>query len=69
MPWHHQIAAFLHHNFPRIRATWRTNLAHLTAAILNRRALSLSELARSGMPQNHHQRKKHLFRFFLQSAL
>ena len=42
MPWYRHIAAFFRHNLPRIR----TNLAPLTAAILNRRALSLSELAR-----------------------
>ena len=50
MPWYHHIAAFLHHNLPQMRATRRTNLALLTAAILNRRALSLSELARPWMP-------------------
>ena len=66
MPWYHHIAAFLHHNLPQMRATRRTNLALLTAAILNRRALSLSELARPwmpGLPQSHHQRKKRIFRF------
>ena len=46
MPWYHHIAAFLHHNLPQMRATRRTNLALLAAAILNRRALALSELAR-----------------------
>ena len=49
-----------------MRATRRTNLALLAAAILNRRALSLSELARPWMPalsQNHYQRKKRHFRF------
>ena len=62
MPWYHHIAAFLHHNLPQMRA----NLALLTAAILNRRALALSELARPwmpGLPQSHHQRKKRHFRF------
>ena len=41
-----------------MRATRRTNLALLTAAIRNRRALSSSELARPwmpGLPQSHHQ--------------
>ena len=41
-----------------MRATRRTNLALLTVAILNRRALSLPELARPwmpGLPQSHHQ--------------
>ena len=60
MPWYHHIAAFLHHNLPQMRATRRTNLALLTAAIRNRhaRALALSELARPWMPalpQSHHQ--------------
>ena len=58
MPWYHHIAAFLHHNLPQMRATRRANLALLTAAILNRRALVLSELARPWMPalpQSHHQ--------------
>ena len=44
------------------RPTWPL----LTAAILNRRALALSELARPwmpGLPQSHHQRKKRHFRF------
>ena len=60
MPWYHHIAAFLHHNLPQARATRRTNLALLTAAIRNRhaRARALSELARPwmpGLPQSHHQ--------------
>ena len=66
MPWYHHIAAFLSHNLPQMRATRRTNLALLAAAILNRRALSSSELARPWMPalpQSHHQRKKRHFRF------
>ena len=46
MPWHHHIAAFRSHNRPQMRATRRTNLALLTAAIRNRRALARSELAR-----------------------
>ena len=64
MPWYHYIPAFLHHNLPQMRATRRTNLALLTTAILNRRALSLSELARPGMPglpQCYHQRKNASF--------
>ena len=58
MPWYRHIAAFLSHDLPRMRATRRTNLALLTATILNRRRLSLSELARPwmpGLPQSHHQ--------------
>ena len=57
MPWYHYIAAFRSHNLP-MRATRRANLALLAAAILNRRVLALSELARPwmpGLPQNHHQ--------------
>ena len=50
MPWYHHIAAFLHHNLTHMRATKRANLALLTATILNRRALALSELARPGCP-------------------
>ena len=66
MPWYHHIAAFLHHNRPQMPATRRTNLALLAAAILNRRARALSELARPGMPalpQSHRQGKKRHFRF------
>ena len=55
MPWYQHIAAFLHGKLPQMRAT-STNLALLTAAILNRRALALSELP--GLPHSHHQRKK-----------
>ena len=57
MPWYHHIAAFLSHNLPQMRATRRTNLALLAAAILNRRARAGSELARPwmpGLPQSHH---------------
>lgn len=66
MPWYHYIAALLTYNLPRMRATRRTNLALLTAAIRNRRTLALSELARPwmpGLPQSHRQRKKRCFRF------
>ena len=58
MPWYHHIAAFLSHNLPQMPATRRANLALLAAAILNRRALALSEPARPWMPalpQSHHQ--------------
>ena len=58
MPWYHHITAFLSHNRPQMRATRRANMALFTAAGLNRRALSLSELARPwmpGLPQSHHQ--------------
>ena len=48
MPWYHWIATFLNDALPQFRATRRTNLgAALTAAILERRTLSISTLARS----------------------
>ena len=56
---------------PQLRATRRTNLALLTAAILQRRTLVLSVLARSWrvqLPYAHHQRKKRLFRFLSNTA-
>ena len=63
MPWYHYIPAFLHHNLPQMRATRRTNLAMLTTAILNRRALSLSELARPGDAPMLPPAQKRFFRF------
>ena len=66
MPWYHRIATFLDHSLPQLRATRRTNLALLTAAILQRRTLAISVLVRSWriqIPYSHHQRKKRLFRF------
>lgn len=66
MPWYHCIATFLNYSLPEFRATRRTNLALLTAAILQRRALAISVLVRSWhvqLPYCHHQRKKRLFRF------
>ncbi len=66
MPWYHRIATFLNHSLPEFRATRRTNLALLTAAILQRRTLAISVLVRSWqvqVPYSHHQRKKRLFRF------
>ena len=51
---------------PHLRATRRTNLALLTVAILERRALAISVLVRAWrvqLPYSHHQRKKRLFRF------
>ena len=66
MPWYHRIAIFLDCSLPQLRATRRTNLALLTAAILQRRTLSISVLVRSWrvqVPYSHHQRKKRLFRF------
>ena len=66
MPWYHQIAVFLNDPLPQLRATRRTNLALLAAAILQRRTLVISVLARAWrveLPYSHHQRKKRLFRF------
>ena len=54
-----------------MRATRRTNLALLTAAILQRRTLVISVLVRSWriqLPYSHHQRKKRLFRFLSNAA-
>ena len=67
MPWYHWIATFLNDALPQFRATRRTNLALLTAAILERRTLVISALVRSWhiqLPYSHHQRKKRLFRVF-----
>ena len=47
MPWYHRIATFLNYSLPQLRATRRTNLALLTAAILQRRTLAISVLVRS----------------------
>ena len=66
MPWYHRIATFLNHSLPQLRSTRRTNLALLTVAILERRALAISVLVRAWrleLPYSHHQRKKRLFRF------
>ncbi len=66
MPWYHRIATFLNNSIPQLRATRRTNLALLTVAILERRALAISVLVRAWqaqLPYSHHQRKKRLFRF------
>ena len=66
MPWYHRVATFLNHSLPQLRATRRTNLALLTVAILERRALAISVLVRAWrveLPYSHHQRKKRLFRF------
>ena len=66
MSWYHCIATFLNEALPQVRATHRTNLALLTVAILERRALAISVLVRAWrvqLPYSHHQRKKRLFRF------
>ena len=66
MSWYHRIATFLQGALPQLRTTRRTNLALLTAAVLDRRTLSISVLARAWhvqLPYSHHQRKKRLFRF------
>ena len=58
VPWYHGNAAFIHCHLAPMRLTQRNNLAIRTAALLNRRALAISELAAS-----HHQRKKRIRRF------
>ena len=66
MPWYHCIAAFIHRHLAPMRVTWRNNLAILTAGLLGRRALVISELARAAMPElpeSHRQRKKRIWRF------
>ena len=66
MPWYHRVATFLNYSLPQLRATRRINLALLTVAILERRALAISVLVRAWrveLPYSHHQRKKRLFRF------
>ena len=74
MPWYHRIADFLSDALPELRATRRTNLALLTAAILERRALAVLALARSWrvqLPYSHHRRKKSAiggFRFLSNTA-
>ena len=71
MPWYHWIATFLNDALPQFRATRRTNLALLTAAILERRTLAISVLVRAWhiqLPYSHHQRKKRLFRFLSNTA-
>ena len=47
MPGYHQITTFLNYALPQLRATRRTNLALLTAAILDRRTLAISVLVRA----------------------
>ena len=64
MSWYHRIATFLNDALPQVRATRRTNLALLTVAILERRALAILVRAwHVQLPYSHHQRKKRLFRF------
>ena len=61
MSWYHSIATFLNYALPQLRATRRTNLALLTAAILDRRTLAIPVLVRAWfirLPYSHHQRKK-----------
>lgn len=69
MRWYNIISAFLHCSLPTLRATRRTNLALLTTAILSRRELTLSALARAmscsvlTASASHRHNKKRLFRF------
>ncbi len=66
MSWYRRIATFLNYSLPQVRTTRQTNLALLTMAILERRALAISVLVRAWrveLPYSHHRRKKRLFRF------
>ena len=57
MSWDHCIATFLNYALPQVRTTRRTNLALLTVAILERRALATSVLVRARrvqLPYSHH---------------
>ena len=69
MRWYNEILAFIQYAAPNLRATRTVNLALLSAAILSRRQLSLSALARaiacSGLTGSraHRHSKKRLFRF------
>ena len=70
MRWYNEILSFIHTSMPTLRATRQVNLALVCAAILSRRKLSLSVLARaiacSALTgcRSHHQAKKRLFRFW-----
>ena len=66
MRWYNEVLEFIQRSVPGLRATRRVNLALLTTAVLSRRKLSVSILARALFTLNsssHHQRKKRLFRF------
>ena len=66
MKWYHIIVFFLALNLPDMRKTQRVNLALLTAAIIQRRTLSISDLARASLPEfsdYHRHRKKRIYRF------
>ena len=66
MLWYHGIVAFSHCHRAAMRLTQPNNLAILTAVLLNRRALAISELARaatSELPASHHQHKQRIWRF------
>lgn len=69
MKWYNEILTFIQHAAPSLRATRAVNLALLSTAILCRRELSLSALARaiagSGLTRSraHRHSKKRLFRF------
>ena len=57
MSWDHCIATFLNYSLQQVRATRRTNLALLTVAIPERRALAISVLVRAWrvqLPYSHH---------------
>ena len=69
MKWYCEILTFIQSAAPDLRATRAVNLALLSAAILSRRQLSLSVLARPiaasrlTKSRSHRHCKKRLFRF------
>ena len=66
MKWYHTIVVFLTLNLPDMRKTQRVNLALLAAALIQRRTLSISDLARASLPEfseYHRHRKKRIYRF------
>ena len=66
MAWFHRIAMFFNPSLPQFRAARRTNLALLTAHILDRHSLVVSVLVRTWLAQSlysHHQRQKQMFCF------
>ena len=72
MRWYNVTLSFIQHTIPGLRATRQVNLALLSAAILSRRKLSLSVLARAlpvSLSLAHHHRKKRLFRFLSNDKL
>lgn len=66
MRWYNVALMFIQQSAPTLRSTRQVNLALLSAAVLSRRKLSLSILARAlpvSLSPAHRHRKKRLFRF------